>query len=163
MTGLQPYRAGSGTDWGAVLALIQREFGYMEGRIDPPSSMHALTEAAIAAQAAEGEVWLIGAEPLACVFLTPKPPWLYVGKLAVAGALRGQGLARQLIEVAAQRAKAQGLAGLQLQTRVELVENHAAFAALGFVQTDATAHEGFDRPTSLTFTRPFSSAPPLRA
>lgn len=157
------YRAAAGTDWGAVLALIRREFGFMQGRIDPPSSMNALTEAAIALQAVAGEVWLIGTEPLACVFLTPKPPYLYVGKLAVATPARRQGLARLLVEVAAQRAQALGLVGLQVQTRVELLENHAAFAAMGFVQTHATAHAGYDRPTSLTFTRLGSSDTPLRA
>lgn len=163
MTGAPPCRAGSGTDWAAVLALIRREFAFMAARIDPPSSMQTLTEAAIAAQAREGEVWLIGAEPLACVFLTPKAPYLYLGKLAVAPPVRGQGLARQLIGVAGQRAAALGLAGLQLQTRVELEENHAAFAAMGFVQTGATAHVGYDRPTSLTFTRPLAGPAPLRA
>ena len=48
------------------------------------------------------------------------------------------------------RARALGLPVLELQTRVELTENHAAFRALGFAQTGATAHPGFDRPTSLT-------------
>ena len=163
MTTGAPYSAGPGTDWAAVLALIQREFAYMQGRIDPPSSMHTLTAATIAEQAATGEVWLIGAEPLACVFLTPKPPFLYVGKLAVAGQARGRGLARRLVDVAVGRAQAMGLAGLQLQTRVELVENHAAFAAMGFVQTAATAHAGYDRPTSLTMTRALTRDAPLRA
>lgn len=163
MTGATAYPAGPGTDWGAVLALIRREFAFMAGRIDPPSSMQGLTEAAIATQTEKGEVWLIGAEPLACMFLTPKVPYLYVGKLAVAGSARRQGLARRLMEVAGQRARVLGLAGLQLQTRVELVENHRAFAAMGFVQTGATAHAGFDRPTSLTFTRLLTSPAPLRA
>jgi hypothetical protein len=40
---------------------------------------------------------------------------------------------------------------VELQTRIELVENHAIFAALGFVETARTAHKGYDRPTTLTF------------
>jgi hypothetical protein len=36
------------------------------------------------------------------------------------------------------------------------VENHATFRALGFAEAGRTAHEGFDRPTSITFARPVS-------
>lgn len=150
---MTPYRAGEATDWGAVLALIRAEFGYMAGRVDPPSSMNDLTDATIAAQARTGEVWLIGATPVACIFLTVKPPVLYVGKLAVAATMRRRGLALALMALAETRARALGLTTLQLQTRVELTENHAAFTAMGFLQTAATAHPGFDRPTSLTFER----------
>jgi hypothetical protein len=40
---------------------------------------------------------------------------------------------------------------LELQTRVELEENHAAFRAMGFAEAGRTAHPGYDRPTSITF------------
>ena len=148
-----PYRAGADTDWGAVLGLIREAFASMAGRIDPPSSMHDLTEAAVAAQAQSGEVWLIGTAPAACIFLSARPPALYIGKRAVAAALRRRGLAQALMAVADARARASGLPVLQLQTRIELVENHATFRAMGFHQTAATAHPGFDHPTSLTFER----------
>jgi GNAT superfamily N-acetyltransferase len=160
---MTPHRAESPYDWAALLALIRAAFAGMEGRIDPPSSMHALTEAAIAEQAAMGEVWAIGGPPMACVFLTRKPGRLYIGKLAVAGTMRGRGLARVLVGVAEARARAAGLPLLELQTRVELVENHAAFAAMGFVKVAETAHPGFARPTSFTFQRavpPAAPAPP---
>ena len=39
---------------------------------------------------------------------------------------------------------------IELQTRVELTANHRAFRALGFVETGRTAHQGYDRPTSVT-------------
>ncbi|MCG7622991.1 GNAT family N-acetyltransferase [Epibacterium sp. Ofav1-8] len=136
-----------------VLDLIRRSFAYMDGRIDPPSSMHHLTLDALAAQAAAGEVWAIGAPVVASVVLTPRADVLYLGKLAVSEDLRGQGLARHLIEHAVRRARALGLSAVDLQTRVELVENHAAFARLGFRQVATTAHAGFDRPTSLTMRR----------
>ncbi len=152
--GLRPHRAMAPYDWAAILTLIRAEFAYMEGRIDPPSSMLRLTEAAIADKADEGEVWVIGTPPRACVFLTPKGEALYLGKLAVAGAYRGQGLARQLVELAASRARARGLAAVELEVRVELVENQRAFAAMGFVETERTAHSGYDRPTSITMRRP---------
>ena len=126
----------------------------MEGRIDPPSSMHRLTEAAIADQARTGEVWVTGDPPVACLFLTPRPDALYLGKLAVADGHRGRGLARRLVDHAARRAAARGLPALELQTRIELTENHAAFARMGFAATGTTAHQGYDRPTSITMRRP---------
>ena len=148
-----PYRAGADTDWDAVLSLIRAEFAYMAGRIDPPSSLIHLTEAGVAEQAQSGEVWLIGTAPAACVFLSARPPVLYIGKLAVAAPMRRRGLALALMAAADTRARALGLLVLQLQTRIELVENHATFRAMGFHQTAATAHPGFDHPTSLTFER----------
>lgn len=124
----------------------------MEGRIDPPSSLRDLTEDALTRQAQTGEIWIIGA-PVACVFLTPKPGALYIGKLAVAAENRGKGLARRLVDKAEERALAMGLPALELQTRVELFENQAAFSQLGFVEVGRTAHTGFDRPTSITYRR----------
>ncbi len=88
---MTPHRASDPYDWAALLDLIRRAFAGMEGRIDPPSSMHALTPESIAAQARSGEVWVIGAPPVACVFLTPKPGALYLGKLAVAEARAATG------------------------------------------------------------------------
>ena len=142
-----------------VLALIRRCFADMDGRIDPPSSVHRLTLETLADQCNRGEVWAIGAPIVAAVVLTPKDHLLNLGKLAVAPACRGQGLARRLVELADARARARGLRALVLQVRVELVENHQTFARLGFVQVAATAHPGFDRPTSLTLQRALAAVP----
>ena len=148
-----PHRMTGDDDPADVLALIRAAFAGMEGRIDPPSSMHRLTEDDIRLQAAHGEVWLIGMAPLACMFLTLKPHALYIGKLATAAQARNQGHARRLIAHAVRRAHDLGLPLLELQTRVELAENHAAFRAMGFEQVAETRHPGFDRTTSLTFQR----------
>ena len=143
-------------DFDAVHALLVCAFAYMEGRNDPPSSLGRMTPATIADEAAAKELWVIedAGTPVACMILTAKPDTLYLGKLAVDATRRGQGLARRMIEHAVTRARELGLPSVTLQTRIELVENHATFRAMGFVQTDATRHEGYDRPTSLTFTRP---------
>ena len=146
-----PYRALAPYDWASILRLIQIEFAYMDGLVDPPSSMLALTPTAIARQAGTGEVWVAGTPAIACVFLTPQADALHIGKLAVALDHRGQGLARALLDKAADRARVLHLPALTLQTRVELVENHAAFAALGFVETGRSAHSGFHRPTTVNF------------
>ena len=148
---MTPVRLPPEADFGPVLRLIRAAFAGMEGRIDPPSSMHGLSEAALAAMARAGEVWVIGVPVVACVVLTPQAGHLYLGKLAVAEGWRGRGLARVLVDLACARAAEWGLPAVQLQTRVELVENHAVFAALGFVEVARTAHAGYDRPTSVTF------------
>lgn len=140
-------------DWAALLQLIRGAFAGMEGRIDPPSSMHRLTPESIAEQARLHEVWAIGTPPVACVFLTPRPQALYIGKLAVAADQRRKGLAATLIALAETRARSLGLPVLELETRVELTENHATFRALGFTEVGRSAHPGFDRPTSITFRR----------
>jgi GNAT superfamily N-acetyltransferase len=151
-----PRRLTGAEDMAPILNLIREAFAYMDGIVDPPSSIHRLTEADLAGQARSGEVWVIDelGVPLACMVLTPMPARLYIGKLAVAAGHRRKGLARQLLDHAADRAKALGLPLLEMQSRVELTGNHAAFAAMGFVRTGTTAHPGYDRPTSVTFQRP---------
>jgi predicted N-acetyltransferase YhbS len=145
---MTPTRATDPCDWDAILGLIHRAFAGMEGRIDPPSSLHALT---VDGLRTGGEVWVIGTPPVACVILTPRAGALYMGKLAVEPALQGRGLGRRMVAVAEARARALGLPVVELQTRVELVENHAAFRAMGFEKVGETAHPGFVRATSFTF------------
>jgi GNAT superfamily N-acetyltransferase len=137
----------------AVLTLIRTAFAYMDGIVDPPSSMHRLTIDSLRDQATTGEVWAIGSPPLACALFTPQSDSLNIGKLAVLQAARGHGHARRLMDHAAVRARALGRTRLVLQSRVELTTNHALFRAMGFSETGRTAHAGFDRPTSITFQR----------
>ncbi|MFT6457849.1 GNAT family N-acetyltransferase [Pseudophaeobacter arcticus] len=131
----------------SVLKLVQREFAYMEARINPQSSMHKLTPLDIEKQCVTGEVWVIGERPDACVFFTEKADCFYLGKLAVAAEQRGKGYARQLIRLAEQRARTKGFSILELETRIELVENHKTFQRFEFKKTSEEAHPGFLEPT----------------
>lgn len=142
-------------DHAALHALLTHAFADMEGRIDPPSSLAALTVSTLRAKAQGEDLFLIrqAGAPIACLFGTVRGNVYYIGKLAVAQSHRRCGMARALIAAAQTRAALLGCRALELQTRVELTENHATFTRLGFVQTDATAHPGFERPTSLTFRR----------
>lgn len=140
-----------------VLDLIRGEFAYMDGVIDPPSSMHLLT---LPELGAADEVWAVGDPPRACAVFSYRPDTLYLGKIAVAAGARRQGLARALVAEAVRRARARGLGWLELQTRVELTANQRAFEAMGFVEVVRTAHQGFDRPTSITYRK---SVPPEAA
>jgi len=94
-----------------------------------------------------------------CVFVRLDAYCAYVGKLAVDEKHRGRGIARKLLAVAEEVALRGGRAAVQLQTRIELSENHATFARLGFKQTGATAHAGYSHTTSITMRKPLSVAP----
>ena len=141
-----------GTDWQNFLALVLAAFAYMEDWIDPPSSAHRLTVDTIRTQSEDGIVLLAeaGAALVGCVFLTRRSDVMYLGKLAVETARQGQGIGRQLFEVAADAARAEGYREIELQARVEPTENHVAFAAMGSCETGRAAHAGYDRPTSVT-------------
>lgn len=133
-----------------IHALLLSAFAYMDGKIDPPSSLYRLTLHDIADTCSAGEVWAIGEPIFACIFLTPRAHALYLGKLAVAEIARGQGHARALIQLAEQRARLRGLNLLELQTRIELTQNQATFRALGFSEIRRGSHPGYERITEVT-------------
>jgi GNAT superfamily N-acetyltransferase len=148
---LTPRRAQEKPDLLAVHALLRAEFAYMNERIDPWSSIDRLTVEDLSR--GTGEVWVIGEPPLACIVLTPKQERLYVGKLAVSAAQRGNGLARLLVDHADLRAQQLGLTWLELETRIELTENQQTFEAMGFSEFQRTSHPGYEHVTSITFRR----------
>lgn len=134
---------------GQALDVMRAAFAGMEGRIDPPSSLGRMTLESLQDAAEVAEVWVSGDPVAGTVILTPKPKVLYVGKLAVAD--QRQGLGRALMTLAQERAVALGYQWLELESRVELVEVHAVFKALGFREVGRTTHDGYLRPTSIVF------------
>jgi GNAT superfamily N-acetyltransferase len=140
-------------DWQALHRLLHDAFADMEDRIDPSSSLHQMSPDGIAHFAQDNTIIVIEDTPdipIACVFLNIKGPALYIGKLAVAPNHRGRGFAAKLIQGATHKARDLDLPFLELETRIELVENHAIFQAMGFAETAQTAHEGYAQPTSIT-------------
>lgn len=138
--------------WTDVLDLLRRCFAYMSGRIDPPSSLDRLDLQGLI-EKAEAETVLLAqldGELVGCAFVRREPDCLYIGKVAVAPAARGLGVARRLFLAAEEMARASGVDWLELQTRIELTENHETFRQLGFGKSGETAHAGHDRPTSIT-------------
>ncbi|PID40182.1 MAG: hypothetical protein CR984_04550 [Proteobacteria bacterium] len=89
--------------------------------------------------------------PIASVTLTPTDSTLYLDKLATSPTHRQEGLARELLTLAENRAQALNLSSITLNTRVELVDNHATFHAMGFEYVGEATHKGFDHPTSLIY------------
>ncbi|MGO7990862.1 GNAT family N-acetyltransferase, partial [Rhizobium leguminosarum] len=93
-----------------------------------------LTTASMAEQAgtAIGHVAIDGENLIGCLFLRPEADCLYVGKLAVLPEVQGKGLGKRLLTIADETAAALGLPAWRLETRSELTDNHAVFAAWGF-------------------------------
>lgn len=139
-------------DWAALLALIHAAFGAMAGRIDPPSSAMALTPATLAEKAARETLLLahLDGALAGCAFVAETGDAACLSKLAVAPVLQRRGVGRALVAAAEAEARARGLRRLRLETRIELLETQAAFAAMGFEQVGTTAHPGYARPTSVT-------------
>ena len=133
-----------------VLRLIQTSFAYMTGRIDPPSSMHQLTVSALAQMAKDSSVLALGDPVAACLVAKPLPHALYLGKIAIASDLRGRGVLRALLGRSEELARSLSLSRLELQVRIELVENQKVFGKCGFVETARNAHPGYDRATEIT-------------
>ena len=144
--------------WDDLLALIRRAFAYMDGVIDPPSSAHLLSADSLA-EKAKKETGFLAVENgriVGCVFALERARDFYVGKLAVEPALQGQGVGARLMQAVEDLARERDKDAIELQARIELTANHAAFARLGFRETARTAHAGYDRPTSITMRKVLS-------
>lgn len=144
------------SDWTGLLALLRSAYAYMESRIDPPSSLLRMDAAQLEEKARE-EVLILAIEDrrvVGCAFACLRDDCVYVGKLAVDGTVRRRGVARRIMQAAETLARAHARPFVELETRIELIENHETFAALGFFKVAESAHPGFDRPTSITMRKP---------
>lgn len=148
--------AEANEDWAAIHKLVADAFADMDGRIDPPSSIHRWSPDVFATEALCGAVYLAEDDGalIGAGFGKIAGDAYYVGKVAVSPDARDKGVAKAIIAMAEEDAKLLGLATLELECRIELTENHQTFAALGFSKTGETAHAGYDRPTSITMRKP---------
>lgn len=144
-------KAPNAVDWKALHELLHTAFAYMDERIDPPSSLHRMSVDDLRRKAVKETLYLAFSDDLlvGCMFCRVETPWLYVGKVAVDPSIQKSGLGRRFFNRAFELAARLGLKGLELETRVELIENHAVFAKLGFVKVGEDAHDGYDHPTSI--------------
>lgn len=144
--------------WDELLALIKRAFAYMDGVIDPPSSAHRLTTEGLREKASTeaGFLAMQDDQIVGCIFAAEHARHFYVGKLAVEPGFQGRNVGRALMRAAETLARAAGKPILELQARVELIGNQAAFGRLGFVETERTAHAGYSLPTSVTMRKTLS-------
>jgi GNAT superfamily N-acetyltransferase len=149
-------------DWTGLLTLLQQAFAYQTGRIDPPSSLNKLDAPGLASKAQEENLFLAleGDQVIGCLFARCKPEAVYVGKFAVSPGRQKQGVGRGLMEAAEDLARRVGRNVLEVETRIELVENHETFTALGFTKVAEHSHPGYDRPTYVLMRK---TLPPVSA
>ena len=148
-------------DWDRLLELLRAAFAYQEHRIDPPSSVCRLDARSLAEKSSQEHLFLasVASELAGCVFVGEQPPLLHVSKLAVWPHLQGRGIGRRLMGAVEVFARETGRAVLELETRVELTENHRTFESLGFNKVSEHAHEGYDHPTYIRMRRPLGAVP----
>lgn len=154
-------RAGADfAQWPDLLTLLHAAFAYQRDRIDPPSSLLAFEAASLAAKARAETLFLArdGDQLVGCIFARPRGDALYVGKFAVAPGRQGQGIGAGLMHAVERHARALAVAALELDTRIELTDNHATFGAMGFVKVSESAHPGYDRPTFITMRKRLAPA-----
>jgi predicted N-acetyltransferase YhbS len=143
-------RAMERQDAPAVAALIRAAFTAQFVATDPPPSALRVTEDDVAAHLAKGAG---GAVAEAHGAVAGSALWheqddgLYLGRLAVAPAWRGRGIAKALVGAAEAEARRMGLPRIHLSTRLMLLDNRRLFAACGFVETTSHAHPGYAEPT----------------
>ena len=130
--------------WEALADLVRGAFEYMNGRIDPPPSLGAMGVADFINKAQDETLIVahVDNQLIGCAFAAIRDDSVYLSKVAVLLAYRRQGVTRSLFEAADELAKQKGKKLLELQTRIELTENHQAFGALGFIKVAETAHSG---------------------
>jgi predicted N-acetyltransferase YhbS len=145
-------RAATAADAAAIAATIAASFEQYRGKLEPESGAFRETAEGIAAELAR-ESGAILAERngciLGCVMVKLIDDDLYFGRLSVVPEVRGEGIARRLVEAVEDEARRRELAGVRLGVRIVLVENQQLFSAMGYVETSREAHEGFDHPTSI--------------
>ena len=142
----------------SVLDLLRSSFAFMEERINPPSSLRLLDEQKLKEKAQQETLFVLIAQGklAGCVFARQEIDFLYLGKLAVSAEFRGQGFARMLIEKVEQYARDLGVDNVEIETRVELIENQRLFEYLGYRKIAENAHAGFTRPTSYRYRKSVS-------
>src|SRR5215472_14204762 len=142
-------RAMEERDAAAVAALIRAAFAAQSVPTDPPPSALRVTRDDVVAHLRTG----CGAVAEADGELAGSALWaahdgaLYLGRLAVAPAWRGRGIARALVAAAEEAARRMALPRVRLSTRLALLDNRRLFAACGFVETSCEAHPGYAEPT----------------
>ncbi|RKH11996.1 GNAT family N-acetyltransferase [Corallococcus sp. CA053C] len=144
----------------ARLSQVLREaFEEYRGRLDPPSSAHDKTEALVMRELRDGGAFVAEADGVlrGCVFFHPKADHVYLDRLAVLPAFRGQGLSLRLMEAVESRARELGHSRVRLSVRLALESHHAWYARQGYGFHSHGTHAGYTSPTFLVLEKTLSA------
>lgn len=142
-------REAQSDDAGPLYDILVRAFREYEGRLDPPSGVHAETLASVRTKVTEGGALVCeaGGEVAGCVFYAPKAGYLYVGRLAVVPEYRRRGIGDLLLRAAERRAAELGLSHVRLGVRLALGTLRAYYEARGYVPIAFRSHAGYTEAT----------------
>jgi ribosomal protein S18 acetylase RimI-like enzyme len=100
-----------------------------------------------AAAIARGTVVVIEADGLVrgCLIGWTEPDAYFIESIAVDPVAQGQGLGRQLIDYAAERARVSGLRAVRLYTNAAMTENLVLYRRIGFTETHRMMENGLNR------------------
>jgi ribosomal protein S18 acetylase RimI-like enzyme len=136
-------------DSALLLDTIVQAFESYRGKFDPPSGVFAETVATIRGKVEIGGGYIatIDGEVAGCVLYEPQADHVYLGRLAVLPAFRGNGVARVLVESVENRARELSLPAVQLGVRIALTGNQEMFTRLGYQVLYEGKHPGYDEIT----------------
>lgn len=148
-------------DAAEVAALIRQAFASIDPPLMPPPSALRETAGTVAVSIAKGGAAAVaGGAIVGAVLWGERDGGLYFGRLSVHGAWRRRGVAQALVAAAERQARDAGYLRIHGAVRLALTGNRALFAALGFVETDRHAHDGFDAPTWVDLEKHLEGAAP---
>ncbi len=129
--------------------ILVRAFSEYEGRLDPPSGVHAETIDSVKDRVNEGGALICeaGGVVAGCVFYAPQAGYLYVGRLAVVPEYRRRGIGDLLLQAAERRAAEFGLSHVRLGVRLALGTLRAYYEARGYVPNAFRSHAGYTEAT----------------
>jgi GNAT superfamily N-acetyltransferase len=130
-------------------SLLRRAFGEYEGRLEPPSGVHAETSSSLGERVRRGGALVCetGTVAVGCAFYEPGAGFLYVGRFGVIPEHRGTGIGALLLEAAERRAAYYGFTRVRLNVRIPLEGLRAYYEAHGYAPIASHAHAGYAAPT----------------
>ena len=132
-----------------LLDTIVQAFEVYRGKFDPPSGVFTETVDSIRGKVASGGGYIasINGDIAGCVLYEPQEEHMYLGRLAVLPAYRGNGVARVLVEAVENKARELKLPSVQLGVRLALTGNQEMFSRLGYHILFEGRHPGYDEIT----------------
>jgi ribosomal protein S18 acetylase RimI-like enzyme len=132
-----------------LLDTIVQAFEAYRNKFDPPSGVFAETVNTIRGklEIGGGYIATINGDIAGCVLYEPQADHIYLGRLAVLPAYRGNGVARVLVEAIENQARELSLPAVQLGVRIALTGNQEMFARLGYKVLYEGRHPGYNETT----------------